>query len=156
LQDQETITQIGSVWGYLTLDDVSLDPHADDVAITGYPDALFEATLDRISVKPVTLFAERLTGPPPEQPLQPPVPGLDIYYRHSEQGYLVGVGLSQVPPMEGMSGGSILGASRGPVAILASIEGTKGRRRSIAIRPREVSPMQKLACCRCGLLPDRR
>jgi hypothetical protein len=107
LQDPETIARLAAVWGYMTLENVSLDASAHHVAITGYPDERFEATHERISVVPVTLFAERLAGPAPEQPLEPPVPGLDVYYVHVEEAYQVGAGLRKVPGMKGVSGASI-------------------------------------------------
>jgi hypothetical protein len=108
LLDEETIVQVASVWQFLTLESVSLDPSARHVGITGYPEKRFDTAGGRLSVLPVTIFTERLPNMP-DNILDPPQAGLDLYYRHEEDAYLLGTGRSKVPPMKGMSGASIWG-----------------------------------------------
>jgi hypothetical protein len=106
LLDEETIAQVASLWQFLTLDSISLDSSARHVAVTGYPEQKFVASTSRLSVVPVTLFTEKLPNAPANL-LDPPQPGLDLYYAHEEEAYLLGTGRSKVPGMKGMSGASI-------------------------------------------------
>jgi hypothetical protein len=106
LLDQETIARVASVWDFITLDNVSLDSRAQHVAITGYPEDKFDAGGGRFSVVPVTLFSERIPNLPDNLADSPQV-GLDLFYAHERESYLLGTGRTEVPQMKGMSGAAI-------------------------------------------------
>jgi len=110
LDNSQSIMQLKAGWEFLTPSNVSLDAPDRNVAffLHGYPQATSPKVGGEIRAVPVSLVMGLYNGPldgfrenaPYDQ-------SADLLLVHRAQGFEPGVGQSQVPKLDGMSGSSI-------------------------------------------------